>query len=87
MNMNYGGGGWVLGGYRWGGLLLRTTVTLATTLPVQKPTQWRGGGSPGTQGMKNPCWPPRPTFSVCRRPCYLALTDGPHFITASPDAA
>lgn len=22
----------------------------------------------------------------CRRPCYLALTDGPHFITASPDA-
>ena len=71
--MNYRGG-WVLGGYCWVGLLLRTTATLAMTLPVQKPTQWWGGGSPGTQGMKNPCWPSRPTFSVLQ----TSLLSGPN---------
>lgn len=44
------------------------------SLPVQKPAQWWGGGNPGTQGMKTPCWPSRPTFNVLQ----TSLLSGPN---------
>lgn len=71
MNMN---SGW---GWRVTVLLvcfLRTTAPLVTTLPIQKPHQWWGGGSPGTHGMTNPSWPSRPTSSVLQ----TSLLSGPN---------
>lgn len=65
------------GGWRVTVLLvcfLRTTAPLVTTLPIQKPHQWWGGGSPGTHGMTNPSWPSRPTSSVLQ----TSLLSGPN---------
>lgn len=56
------------------GLFLRSTASLVTTVPIQKPHTWWGGRSPGTQGMTNPSWPSTPTFSVLQ----TSLLSGPN---------